>query len=116
MSSAIALAADVGSFLLLLQMRLPAVPASIAAYTVGLVVHWLLSSRFVFSKQTRTDPAERRWQQLQFIASALVGLVITGLIIKWALEYRIDPRLAKAAAVGVSFQTTYLLRRKLIFS
>lgn len=114
-ASAVALGIDVASFVLLLQMKVPAVPASIAGYTLGLGIHWLLSSRLVFAQQTAVAGAERLRQKLLFIASALAGLAITAAIVGWAVQWGVDPSLAKLAAIGVSFQATYLLRRTIVF-
>ena len=47
--------------------------------------------------------------------SALVGLGVTTAIVGGGSALGIDPRLAKLAAIVVSFQTTYLLRRHIVF-
>lgn len=116
LASSVALGADLASFLLLLQMKVPAIPASMAGYIFGLGVHWLLSSRLVFTQETAADAFERMRQKLLFIASALVGLAITAGIVGWGLQRGVDPSLAKLVALGISFQATYILRRTIVFS
>ena len=43
-----ALAVDVGSFLALLAIGVMAAPASAIGYSLGILAHWLMSSRAVF--------------------------------------------------------------------
>jgi putative flippase GtrA len=50
------------------------------------------------------------------LLSAFVGLGITTGVVGIAVRYGLDPRLAKAAAIVVSFQATYVLRRKVVFA
>ena len=107
-ASAMALGVDMALFLA--AMRLGAAPATAAAigYLSGIVAHWFLSSRAVFVGRLAEKGAQRRQQQGLFLGSALVGLGITTAIVA--------PWLAKLAAIAVSFQATYTLRRKIVFS
>lgn len=116
LASVVALAGDMGCFLALLQFGMAAVPASLAGYSFGLVVHWLLSSRIVFTQPGAPRFQDRMRQKLLFVGSALVGLAITGAIVGLGHHLGFDPRLAKLAAIGVSFQATYLLRRSVVFA
>jgi putative flippase GtrA len=116
LASAVALAADLSSFLVLLQMKVPAVPASMVGYILGLGVHWVLSSRFVFAGKTAANAPERMRQKMMFMASALVGLAITAAIIEGGLQWGVGPSLAKLVAIGISFHATYILRRSIVFS
>lgn len=115
MASALALAADLSLFMVLLKMAVHAVPASMAGYCGGLVVHWIISSRLVFSEQAVRGPQRNR-QKALFVISTLIGLAITSLIVGTGSHFGFDPRLAKLLAVAVSFQTTYLLRRSVVFA
>ena len=110
-----ALAADMGSFLGLLQLGVPAVLASALGYALGIVVHWLLSSRHVFSDQLATGGLDRTRQKAMFVASALIGLALTTAIVGTASVYGMEPRLAKLCAIVVSFTATWLLRKKVVF-
>jgi putative flippase GtrA len=114
MASALALAADLSFFMALLQVGVYAIPASMAGYCLGLVVHWFISSRLVFAEQT-LHGSQRTRQKALFFISTLIGLAITSLIVGAGTHLGLDPRLAKLVAVAVSFQTTYLLRRSVVF-
>lgn len=116
MASAVALGADLALFMLLLNIAVAPVPASAAGYSFGLLVHWFASSRLVFARQGVPFVSRRRRQKLLFVASAMIGLVITAAIVGLGSHLGFDPRLAKLAAIAVSFQTTYLLRRTVVFA
>ena len=113
--SVLALGMDFASFFLLLQMKVLTVPASMAGYSFGLGIHWLLSSRFVFAQETATNSYARMRQKVSFVASAFVGLAITAIIIEGAMRLGAGPGLAKLAAIGISFHATYFLRRSIVF-
>lgn len=114
-ASLVALAADMGSFLVLLEMGSSAAPASAASYALGIIVHWLISSRAVFADSVAAGGRPRTIQKAMFVISAMIGLALTTLIVGAGAALGIDPRLAKLAAVGASFVTTWLLREKLVF-
>jgi len=116
MASVFALSADLALFMLLLTIDSAPVPASMAGYSLGLIVHWFISSRLVFTHQRALFVSRRRKQKMLFIASALVGLAITAAIVGLGSAFGLDPRLAKLAAIAVSFQTTYFLRRTMVFA
>lgn len=111
-ASVVALGADMGAFLLLLHFGLGAALASALAYGLGVAVHWWLSARMVFAA---ADGAGRWVQKGLFGLSALVGLGLTAIIVGAGARAGLDPRLAKLAAVGISFIATYMLRSLVIF-
>ncbi len=113
-ASVIALAADTGLFLLLLGAFAPAAAAA-GGYLFGILVHWLVSSRLVFVAQTATDRRLRTQQKALFLGSALVGLALTVGIVGLADIAGLDARIAKLIAIAISFQSTYLLRKKVVF-
>ena len=113
--SAVALGVDMWTLLLLVTAgTLPAL-ASGFSYLVGMVVHWLLSSRLVFGDGLAANRAGRSRQQGLFFASALAGLALTMAIVGLGDWFGIDTRIAKLVAVAVSFNATYLMRRKIVF-
>lgn len=114
-ASAVALGVDMGSFLLLLRLELPAALAAAMGYSLGIVTHWLLSSRAVFTRGVAERGPERTRQKAMFVLSALFGLALTTGIVGAGDALGIDPRLAKLAAIAASFTATWLLREKLIF-
>lgn len=116
LASGLALGSDAGLFLLLLDSGLSPMAASAVGYCAGILVHWLVSSRLVFADGAAargTD--ERHRQKMLFVGSALIGLAVTTAIVGTGSALGLDPRLAKLAAILVSFQTTYLLRRHIVF-
>jgi putative flippase GtrA len=115
-ASAASLGIDFAIFMLAMSLGIPPAPAAAAGYCCGIVCHWLLSSQLVFVGRVAATGRERRQQQGLFVASALVGLALTTAIVGLGSHYGLDPRLAKAVAILVSFQTTYLLRKKVVFA
>ena len=110
-----ALAVDMGSFLLLLAIGMASPLAAAAGYSLGIVVHWILSSRTVFHDTVAGKGKGRGRQKALFVGSALIGLALTTVIV-WAGDRGgIDPRVAKVAAILVSFAVTYLLRKTIVF-
>jgi putative flippase GtrA len=110
-----ALAVDMGSFLVLLATGLPAWSASALGYTLGIFAHWLLSSRAVFADAVAARGPARTRQKALFVASALVGLALTTAVVGALDLGGTDPRLAKLAAIAVSFAATWLLRSRVVF-
>ncbi|MBS0481817.1 MAG: GtrA family protein [Proteobacteria bacterium] len=115
LASVLALAVDMGSFLTLLHLGSPAMPAAAVGYSLGIVAHWLLSSRAVFTEGVARRGPERTRQKAMFVLSALLGLALTTVIVGAASHIGIDPRLAKLIAIGTSFTVTWMLRKALIF-
>lgn len=115
-ASGLSLCVDAGLFLLLLRSGLAPVGASALGYGMGILVHWLVSSRLVFADGTAArGTSDRHRQKLFFVGSALVGLAVTTAIVGTGSLIGLDPRIAKLIAIVISFQTTYLLRRHIVF-
>lgn len=115
-ASVLALGIDAGLFLLLLDAGLAPMTASAVGYCAGIVVHWLVSSRLVFADGAAArGTGERHRQKMLFVGSALVGLAVTTSIVGTGSMFGFDPRLAKLAAIIVSFQITYMLRCHIVF-
>ena len=115
-ASVVALGVDFCVFMAALSIGVPPALAAACGYVAGILCHWLISSRMVFTAQLSETLGGRRQQQGLFVLSALVGLGITTGIVGLGSRYGLDPRIAKAVAIVVSFQATYLLRRKLVFA
>ncbi len=116
MASALALAVDMGLFLLLIGSGTPPTAASVLGYSTGILVHWLLSSRAVFTEARAHGPSGQHRQRLLFLLSAFLGLGLTALIVGGFQYFGLDPRLGKMAAIIVSFQVVWLLRRHVVFA
>jgi len=115
-ASVVALGVDVSLFLALQASGMPIALLSALSYSVGILMHWLISSRLVFAGDLRDVGIERARQQALFLLSAFAGLLITVAIVSLAVQFGIDARLAKLIAVAASFQATYLLRAKIVFA
>lgn len=115
-ASAVALGFDMGSFLVLLAVGMGAAAASALSYSLGIVVHWFISSRAVFVAGVADRGPARTRQKAMFVASALIGLALTAGVVGLGSALGLDPRLAKIAAVGVSFSATWLLRARIVFA
>ena len=114
-ASICALGVDLATFLLALNL-LSAGLAAAAGYGAGMATHWLLSSRAVFAGRLAPEGVQRRQQWLLFLASGLVGLALTVAIVAAADSFGADPRMAKGVAILLSFQATYVLRRRVVFA
>lgn len=111
-----ALATDMILFLLLLEMGMPGTAASAVGYSVGILAHWILSSRKVFHERvSEKGTAARTQQKAMFLLSALIGLVLTIAVVGAGTALGLDARIAKVAAIATSFLLTYLLRNVVIF-
>ena len=114
-ASVIALGCDFACFLVLLQLGLTPAPASAVAYGLGIAVHWLVSSRKVFTDSVASEGPARTRQKALFVGSALIGLAVTTGVVAVASALGLDPRLAKLVAVAASFTVTWLLRDSVVF-
>lgn len=115
MASIVALAADMGSFLGLLALNLPPIAAATLGYCLGIIIHWLLSSRLVFADHVADRGVQRTQQKAMFLMSALIGLGLTALIVWGASASGSDARIGKIAAIIISFAVTYMLRKSVVF-
>lgn len=115
-ASAASLGLDFALFMAAMSVGVPPAIAAAFGYIAGIACHWLLSSKLVFVGQVALDSAGRRQQQALFVLSALVGLGITTGIVGLGSRYGLDPRIAKGIAIVVSFQATYVIRKKVVFA
>ena len=85
-----------------------------SATPAGTVLHYLLSTRFVFDAGA-TDKAQARLFG-EFALSGLAGMAITALVI--ALTATLGPAAAagQGAGRGVSFLVVFALRRCVVFA
>lgn len=114
--SVLALGSDLALFMIMLRLGLMPVAASALGYGLGIIVHWLISSRFVFADgAASTGPARTRQKGL-FLGSALIGLGITTGIMTVGTMVGLMPIVAKLIAIVISFQATYMLRKAVVFT
>ena len=115
LASTLALACDVAVYAV--ALRLAAAPAAAGAigYATGLLVHYALSSCWVFPDRT----GDRRVLPTfaKFGASGLVGLLMTTTIIGVLTMSGVSGAFgAKAAAVGLTYIAVFLVRRRYVFA
>ena len=112
--SIVALGVDLVVFNGLLLAHVRASMAGVVGYLAGLVVHYVLSCRYVFVTAAGKSDVRRF---VEFAASGGVGLAITWLVIHGLTEIAHLPALvAKVAAVATSFVVVFLLRRGVVFA
>jgi putative flippase GtrA len=110
-----ALAADFTIYIGLCSSEIKASLAGVAGYAVGMIVHYILSSRFVFDTQGSYKSEQRRF--VEFMLSGLVGITLTGFIIAMATgAFGVPPIGAKVAATVISFGAVFAIRRSLVFA
>jgi putative flippase GtrA len=113
--SGLALALDLAVFMLL--NRLLALPtlAGVVGYACGIVLHYHLSRRFVFTGSNSGKSAHRLFGE--FFASGLIGLVVTAAVIALATgTLGIGPLAAKLIAIAASFLGVFIIRRSVVFA
>lgn len=115
-ASIMALGLDFGLFMAALRLGIQPASAAAIGYMAGVGFHWMLSSRAVFIGQMAEAGTARRQQQALFFGSAIVGLGVTAAIVGIGSRIGITPLAAKVVATGVSFQVTYVLRKRLVFA
>lgn len=115
LASVCATVVDLGTFLLLYTAGMFAGVAAVVGYALGTFVHWLISSRAVFADRLAKPGIKRGAQQAAFVLSAILGLGLTAAIVTGAAAAGFDPRLAKLAAMAVSFLSVWLVRLILVF-
>lgn len=111
LASICALSLDMGVFLALLGAGTPSALAACGGYGAGLLLHWVISTRFVFTCERPSNA-----QRIGFFISALAGLLVTIAIIEWLGWLGLGYALAKLVAIPVSFGTVYAIRKYGIFA
>ena len=115
MASAAGTFVDVASLALLFSFGLAAGLAAATGYALGTLVHWLVSSRFVFPDRLADAGLRRGSQQILFVASALFGIGLTAAIVDWGVAAGLHLLLAKAIAMIASFLAVFLVRLIIVF-
>jgi putative flippase GtrA len=113
--SALALSVDILIYTDLVHSGTRATLAAIVGYTIGMVLHYALSCRYVFDT-TLVGKSEGRLFS-EFVISGLTGLALTAIVIWFLTEIlHQSAGAAKFTAVGVSFFAVFILRRSVIFA
>jgi putative flippase GtrA len=88
--------------------------AGVVGYSCGIVLHYFLSRNFVFNAMRSPKSAHRLFTE--FVASGLIGLALTALVIAVATgPLGLSPIVGKILAAGASFIGVFLIRRTIVF-
>jgi putative flippase GtrA len=113
--SALALGCDVAVYASLIGSGTRAAAAGAAGYIFGLVVHYALSTRWVFPDAARTRRTAPTF--VKFAATGLMGLATTAAVIDLLTRNHLAGAFsAKAAAVVTAYLVVFLLRRTFVFA
>ncbi|HUD91165.1 GtrA family protein [Sphingobium sp.] len=112
LASICALSGDFILFLMLDRIGMPPVAAASGGYAAGLLIHWVISVRFVFNTGTGASHGQR----LAFIASALLGMGMTMAMVGGLTLLGIAAPIAKLLSVPASFLTVYAIRKYGVFA
>jgi putative flippase GtrA len=112
--SALALGLDFAVFLSLNAAIGHPTLSGVAGYACGIALHYQLSRHFVFAASGSGKSAHRRFGE--FVASGLVGLMVTAVVMAAATGMGVSPIVAKIAAAGASFIGVYVIRRAIVFA
>src|SRR5262245_46546953 len=114
-SSALAVATDTLIYMGLVLSHIRAVLAGILAYAIGMVLHFVLSCRYVFNAAVARKSEERLFTE--FVINGFVGMGLTASVI-WIMTEVLHEgaAVAKVMAVGLSFFAVFILRRSVVFT
>jgi len=113
--SLLAMALDYTVYLSLVHTGMRPMLAGVIGYPMGLLLHFALSTSFVFDLSA-VDKARLRLFG-EFALSGVAGLAVTTIVIATATDVAGLPALpAKILATGVSFLIVYSLRRGVVFA
>lgn len=103
---------DIGGFILLRQLAIPVLTASVISFVMATFTNYLLCCVFVF----RRGRFSRSEEMFRLFFIAIVGLCLNSAMV-WFLAERLafPPTLAKVLAVFPVFAWNYLGRRSIVF-
>jgi putative flippase GtrA len=114
-ASVVALMTDLSAYFALCTLSVKAPLAGVVGYSIGMIVHYALSSKFVFDGSGSKKAASRRL--VEFAASGLMGLLFTWAVIDMLTGYAaVSAIVAKGTAVVTSFLAVFLIRRRIVFA
>jgi putative flippase GtrA len=114
MVSVMALSCDAGMLFLLVSRGVHYFAASLLSFSVGVVVSYLLSIRFVFADRRA---ASRDAEIVGFVAVGIAGLLLTqAFLFLFVTGLSMHVAMAKAVTVGIVFGFNFLARRHVVFA
>lgn len=113
--SALALTVDVAIlYLTAVRLEMPGYLAAALAYAAGLVVHYLLAVRWVFTY--RRMASQRRTEATVYALTGLAGILLSAGIVHVGGLLGQSLAVSKLAAIAVSFIAVFLIRKVTLFS
>ena len=113
--SGMALALDLAVFILLNRVLALPTLAGVIGYACGIVLHYHLSRRFVFTDSGSGKSSHRLFGE--FFASGLIGLIVAAAVIALATGMLgVGPLPAKLIAIAASFLGVFVIRRTVVFA
>ncbi len=116
LASLCALALDMAVFFALIALGTWPAIAGATGYLSGIIAHWLLSSRAVFTGLLAPPGRPRTGQKMLFLLSALIGLGLTTSIVWSGTAAGFAPGPVKMAAILISFPSVWLMRSRIVFA
>lgn len=114
LASAAALSLDLGIYFSLAHSGYRPAIAGVIGYALGTVLHFVLSSRFVFDREGTKKSESRLFSE--FALASIAGLAVTAAVIAIATDIAgMSIFSAKLCAVALSFMVVYVLRRHVVF-
>ncbi|PKU25228.1 GtrA family protein [Telmatospirillum siberiense] len=113
--SALCLGVDYGLYVVLIRLfGVTPVLATAAGYLTGLVVNYLLATRYVFTVGLLSH--NRLGEFAAYAATGIVGTAVSVGVVSGCERMGVNNiHVAKVLAVGISFATVYALRRYVLF-
>jgi putative flippase GtrA len=113
--SVLALGLDFTIYLALAGSGYRAAIAGVIGYAIGMLLHFSLSTRFVFKRRACEKSDARLFTE--FVISGIVGLLITAAVIAVGTDMLgLSAFMAKVFAVIMSFAAVFVLRRSVVFT
>ena len=115
LASVAALGADFTFYVLLISASVKPTLAGIAGYAVGIIIHYVLSTRYVFYHAVASKSEQRQF--VEFAFSGIAGILLTGFIIALSTgPLGMSAIAAKVIAVTISFAAVFAIRRSFVFA
>ena len=101
-------------FFAAMQLGLPHYLSAAIGYTVGLLVHYLLSVRYVFVY--RRMAGQWRTEVLIYVLTGLLGIVLSALIVHVGSLLNLPLIVSKIIATGITFAAVFVVRKVALFT
>lgn len=111
-----ALAVDLATFSIAIRAVGLSWPVAAAlGFVLGMMIAYILSVRYVFSKRTL---GQRPWLEfINFLVIGLFGLAVTQAVLWITIDgIGLSPELSKLLAAGITFTFNFVVRKVLLFT